>query len=267
MHMTQLLRRRVEVVLTACTVFLLPTNLFLKYVYDGAYVHGQLIDYLLPKFYLSDVPILLLLLLWIPRCPRYVKKVAGVFLIFAGIHLASHAGDASAPSTMWFLAKFLEMGLFGLWLVDHVSTMLTPMIRRMFFITALFQTTIGAYQVFSGKALFGYWFFGEPLLQAVPTIARSDIAGPLRFLAYGTTPHPNILAGIVVLFACMSILFEQIKQKRVVEKVETRDLKQYVAWSVIVYIALLLTQSFSAFVAFVFGTIVFALSKHEYFRV
>jgi hypothetical protein len=60
------------------------------------------------------------------------------------------------------------------------------------------------YQVLVQHQLFGFWFFGEPVLNQSPEIAKgSQLFGvfggnAVQILPYGTTPHPNILAGVFV---------------------------------------------------------------------
>lgn len=183
-------------------IVLIPSNLFLKFVYPGVYVHGILVDFLLPKFYLSDLPILGLLVLWVvtTKIPKVVKKLTKFFCLFAGIHLffATLSSPSTALSTVWFVAKLFEMVLFTCWLVEHRFLLKGRVIIVAICTMLLIQTPLAIYQNITQHQLFGYWFFGEPTLTVSPEIAKADLPGSLRILPYGTTPHPNILAGISV---------------------------------------------------------------------
>lgn len=183
-------------------IVLIPSNLFLKFVYPGAYVHGILVDFLLPKFYLSDFPILALLVLWFvtTKIPEAVKKIAGMSFLASTIHLSvtTLSSPATALSTVWFVAKLFEMLLFTCWLVEHRSFLKGRMIIIAICTMLLIQTPLAIYQNVTQHQLFGYWFLGEPTLSVSPQIAKADFPGSLRILPYGTTPHPNILAGISV---------------------------------------------------------------------
>ena len=48
-------------------IFLAPLNLFLKWGELNAYVGGIFTDYLVQKFWLSEIPLLLALFLWLPK--------------------------------------------------------------------------------------------------------------------------------------------------------------------------------------------------------
>src|SRR5689334_2459990 len=48
----------VEAWILAGILFLVPSNLFFKFWTESAYVHGLLVDYLIPKLYASDLLII-----------------------------------------------------------------------------------------------------------------------------------------------------------------------------------------------------------------
>lgn len=183
-------------------IVLIPSNLFLKFVYPGAYVHGILVDFLLPKLYLSDFPILALFVLWAvtAKIPREVKKVTGILCLASAVHLflAALSSPSTVLSTVWFVVKLFEMVLFTCWLIEHRSLLKGRFIVFAVYTMLLIQTPLVIYQNITQHQLFGYWFFGEPTLHVSPEIAKIDLPGSVRILPYGTTPHPNILAGISV---------------------------------------------------------------------
>ncbi len=195
-------KKSIQSFLLFLVIVLIPSNLFLKFMYPGAYVHGILVDFLLPKFYLSDFPIIALLILWASttKISKAVKKLTGIFCLASAVHLffVAFSSPSTALSTAWFIAKLFEMVLFICWLVEHRSFLKERMIILAICTMLLIQTPLAIYQNITQHQLFGYWFFGEPTLNVSPEIAKIDLPGSVRILPYGTTPHPNILAGISI---------------------------------------------------------------------
>src|SRR5579859_6736082 len=99
--------------LLATTIFLIPSNLFLKFGVNTSYVHGLLVDYLLPKLYASDLPILLLLVLWAKeiwqkkKWPKLKKpSVETVILVCCIVLLFGRQFFTAKPiAAIWFFAK------------------------------------------------------------------------------------------------------------------------------------------------------------------
>jgi hypothetical protein len=66
-------------------------------------------------------------------------------------------------------------------------------------IGVIFQALLGVYQWHWQKNFAGYLFFGEPLLNGQPGLATKIQNGVELLLPYGSTAHPNVLAGLTVL--------------------------------------------------------------------
>lgn len=78
------------------------------------------------------------------------------------------------------------------------------------FFTLLFQTVIAAIQLITQHSVTGYLPFGEVNLSS-PLVAKGvNLAGALYKLPYGTTVHPNILAGAAALFLLILILSHRL---------------------------------------------------------
>ncbi|MBI5151085.1 MAG: O-antigen ligase family protein [Candidatus Pacebacteria bacterium] len=256
--------KRVMSLLPTCGIafiaFLIPTNLFLKYVYDGAFVNGTLVDYLLPKFYLSDIPIMILLALWIPKISSSAKKLMFLFVAFAGVHLLFLTNNVEAQysmlSTVWFLAKLGEMLWFSLWCVGHASH---QWFRKGIVIGLCLaigvQVAVGTYQYVEQRSFLGYRFLGEPLLEQSPMIAKSKSVGEVRILAYGTTPHPNVLAGFTSLSTLL--IFSLINR----EKIKHKKILIFFLGTTLALV-LFITQSLSALFGLIFGVITLVFTSH-----
>ena len=61
------------------------------------------------------------------------------------------------------------------------------------------QSLVAIGQFALQKSLFGYWFLGETNLLHFAGIASQTIGGQEFILPSGTTPHPNVLAGVLLI--------------------------------------------------------------------
>lgn len=198
--------KRLETLLLQLTLFLIPANLAFHWYHPQAYVNGRLIDYLIPRLYLSDIFILILLLIWLSRTIR-LKLLTQITLkpfvfwplcLFAYLIIISLFSPLPLPS-LWFAFKLLEMALFLKYLI---STYSRPQFFRLAFfpltLSLMGQLSLALYQYINQSSFIGYIFFGEPVLQTTAGLATGIFSGGIRVLSYGTTPHPNVLAGFAV---------------------------------------------------------------------
>lgn len=264
-------------------IFLIPTNLSLHLFKQSAHIYGITVDYLIPKLYFSDVVIVGLLSLWLLRhltkVPRWLiqQKVLSSTTILLGLlvlTLVVSAQNSTHPiGAFWFLAKLAEMTWLGFYLSHHLKL---QAIKLPLLLTLLFQSGIGILQWIQKQSLFGYWFLGESSLRTTSHIAKTGITGDIRPLPYGTTPHPNVLAGFIavgllvllVLYAPdrSTLNLKQLRQLKVIKKFLRQ--KQFwiklVLWILILIptiTTLVLTQSVSAVVVLVLGVTLYVLGS------
>ncbi|MFZ1721083.1 MAG: O-antigen ligase family protein [Microgenomates group bacterium] len=205
--------------LVAFFVFTIPNNLFIKWVTPEAYVRGLLIDYLIPKVYLSDIVIFFMLLLLISqinfkkiinslnfKTALHSPKIAPItfVLLFSGIQILF----SNTPiATAWFLIQIVLAALVVLFMMQFEPYIAKKTILYSLSFTILFQSLLGWYQYLEERSLFGFWFFGEPNLTQYSGIAKTSFGTIERVLAYGTTAHPNVLAGtLTLLWYCYFLL-------------------------------------------------------------
>lgn len=243
--------------LIAATIFLIPSNLFLKFGVNTAYVHGLLVDYLLPKFSASDIPIVLLFVLWAKEILRKkkwqkLKKPSLETAVLAGCiaFLFGRQFFTEKPfAAVWFFIKLTEIVFFVIFLVTHRKLLQSKIIHWTLYATLLFQSLLAIFQFHTQHSLFpNYIFLGEPNLSHPLFLAKASFGGVEKILPYGTTAHPNILAGFLALGV---ILFLQ----------KNRSPKFFFLCTPIFY-ALYLTQSLSAWLSLLIGlTILFCFPK------
>lgn len=251
-------------ILFGLVIFLVPTNLFLKFFESSAYVNGLQIDYLIPKLYLIDLVIMLPFTFWLfENKNQLIKKTKhfkislinfikdnkfGSFLIAAII--IRQINVYHPISSWWYLSKLFEISLFGLF-IYHKRKLLTPIwVMLSFLPTILFQSIVGLFQFLNQTPVFGYLFLGEANLNKQTGLAKQVINGVERILPYGTTTHPNVLGGflsisIVILIGIL--LIPKLNHKKYHQQ-------PFVYGSIgIAIITLGLTFSLSAWLTFLIG--------------
>lgn len=246
----------------AALIFVLPSNLFLTLNDAGAYVQGLRVDYLIPKLYLSDLFILAILITWgIERRserhrvqtgqrqqhPQHViVATASIFLLVLFI-MAQLVVSARPLSTLWFLTKLFEYGIFLRWLLHHRTILQHRLIQHAWVAMLLFQSVLGLLQFALQRSVFPtYLWLGETRLQQYAGISKGSFNGVERILPYGTTAHSNILAGLLAIggvYCLLSFLREKSPQKKWLSLVT----------SALCLGVLCLTQSFSGILAVILG--------------
>lgn len=125
--------------------------------------------------------------------------------------------------------------------------------RTLFYALAssiLFQSIVSFLQLFTQHSVFGYLPFGEVDYSSTQIVLSTFFDGALKKLPYGTTTHPNVLAGFVVISSLLCLLLQRKKWMRFP----------------LIFIALLLccsTQSLNALAALIVGAVLFfTIPKH-----
>ena len=115
-------------------------------------------------------------------------------------YLSLSAFFSQSPLNGWYgLLKFLELSLFILWVSR--MTYKTNIVPYLFVSGILLESIISFLQYNLQRSMGGLlWFFGERTFSSsTPGIANASINGTLILRPYGTFPHPNALAGFLVI--------------------------------------------------------------------
>ena len=256
-------------------IFLLPTNLFLTFGKDSAYVTGMLSDYLIGKIYLSEVVLWLYIgsILLIKRSEivewfsniskRIIFNRLSVFLLLLsaiGLLLRQFWTD-HATIGLWNLFQWLEIILLGVALRFHISLNQKKFIKLLMIglsSTILFQSAVGLSQYLQQKSVYGYSLLGEPNFANQFSLDRfTNTKGENLILPYGTTAHPNLLGGYLAVYGSLLIGFSYRFYKRI---------NQILLSSVglLAFALIVITQSMTAMTTFVIiSLIAFALSSRR----
>lgn len=242
-------------------IFLIPSNLFLKINPTSAYVNGLLVDYLIPKLYLSDVPIIILLSLWsieviLIEKKKFIFTAAKLYLpsILISLIIVRQIFTPYPLSAVWYLFKLIEIGLLGWFLVAHQKLFQQKIIYYTITATIWFQSLLAVWQFINQKPLLGYIFLGETNLANSIGLAKDVWWQTGRVLPYGTSGHPNILGGILAILSLFLInKFLKTNQKK--------NLLLTSATILLAIFTIILTQSISATLALAIGLILIFKKK------
>jgi hypothetical protein len=259
--------RKLETILFQTLIFLIPSNLAYHWILDKSYVTGILVDYRIPKLYLSDMLIIGLIFWWVLKNAHKVgleklkqkitnnraiaSLIAGMWLLFTAKSLTSD----SPLITLWFIGKLLELGLFtGYIYSSFTKKSFLEAVQTPLSVALIVQASIGLYQVIQQKSLAGYWLLGEPILRSGSNLSRGIIDNGIKILPYGTTPHPNVLAGFCSIGLLFLLLCIQNNPKQMAQRILSLTA---IGLSVPIII---LTQSLTGVISFLVGIILICVN-------
>ena len=240
----------------ALLIFLIPSNLFYVLTEAQSRVHGLQIDYLLPKIHSSDFVIVTLIVLWLSEKKwlsygakiRRSRLLQGV-LVLGSILLIRQYFTAYPLIAFWTSFNLLKMALLAYVLWQKRTILTSSFSYTIIAITVLFQSLVAFWQWFTQSSVAGYWFLGETNVSSYAGLAKTTLGGIDRVLPYGTTAHPNVLAGFVAV-SCIILLFRKKKASRHTNYLLTTAL-------VVGCATVLLTQSISAILALLIGAAIY----------
>ncbi|MFH1186651.1 MAG: O-antigen ligase family protein [Candidatus Levyibacteriota bacterium] len=237
-------------------ILFLPIQFGKHFWPSSSFVYGIRVDYLSPTLYLTDILILLILGTYffkkINLKKLITKKVILVIAIF--ILLTTSALFAKNQlSAFYGIIKFLEFLLLAIFISRKLKN-LAPIYLLMSF-SVIYESVIATAQFINQGSLGGlFYFLGERTFNGqTPGIANASLGGELVLRAYGTFPHPNVLAGFLVVFMAV-ILTSMTKEK---------GARLFYYWTALVVgtLALFLTLSRTSIIVWVFAMIFILLLK------
>lgn len=210
-------------------ILLLPTQLGKHFWPDFSIISGIRVDYLSPIVYVTDILVGILFVLWflnrhsgkrsasrisyrsnntdsgVALLPRMTK----LYVFFCLFLLINILLSQNIPNGLYHLLKFLEFSFVGYYVATTITSLLQ--VKRLFLVLGIGvigQSFLAISQFFKQGALGGIvYFLGErSFTAATPGIANASINGELILRPYGTFPHPNVLAGFL-LITLIGLLF------------------------------------------------------------
>ena len=200
--------------------------------------------------YGTDILILAVLIFWLIRDFEKLKNLArakfsfkkpenilGLFLLVAAFSAVT-ANNQGLGFYGFF--KLLEFSFLFLYIRYNFQNLFSfERFWQVFIASASLQAGVAIWQFFKQKSL-GLKFLAEsPLSPDIPGVAKIVVLGEKIVRAYGTVPHPNILAAILILaiFGLAYLFIKQHQQLNIYRQIS------YGALGILLLLALFLTFS------------------------
>lgn len=154
--------------------------------------------------YWTDIALIGLFYLWLGRALRdslkpRLSRVDLYIIVFFIISAVSIINSSIISLSFYRLIKLLEfLGLY-FYIKSNLKLISIPASSLIIFISGLFQSVIAILQ-FAGQKSLGFHILGESVLNLkLKGVAAFFVEGQKYMRSYGTTPHPNVLAGWLLL--------------------------------------------------------------------
>lgn len=220
-------------------ILLLPTQLALHLWPSWSLIQGIRVDYLAPTLFLTDIFALLYIALHIRKLfmpkPSYrIALLALSFVLFASINIYM----ATSP----FLTAYKWLKVCEWMLLASVLYKTRAEVKKNLGtwlpLTLLWTCLLALAQWIKGGSIGGllYWLGERSFTTQTPGIALSKLFSIVSLRPYATLPHPNVLAGFLLISSI--VLFPPLNKKRWF-------------WVVLLLVAVVifLTESYSTWIA------------------
>lgn len=186
--------RKIQIGLFYLLIILLPSQLGRHFWPEFAFVSGVRVDYLSPTLYLTDLLVLGILVLEVPKLARAINGKFLIGLSVVGILAIINTQTSLSPAVSAYKwVKVFELVFLAYFVAKNFK-------RRMavwFLVPIFYESVIVLWQFMTQGSIGGWWWFlGErTFYSGTPGIANTIIYGQLVLRPYGTLPHPNVVAG------------------------------------------------------------------------
>jgi len=202
-------------------VLLLPIQLGRHFWPEWSYVMGLRVDYLSPTIYLTDILVFLIFGIWglekifnfqfsifKPRISKLLFPFFVFIFLLANCFFAQNQGAA-----VYRLVKIGEFSLLGFYVAKNNYGL--RIANYGLILAAIYSSLLAIAQFIKQSSVGGiFWWLGERSFNAgTPGIAKTDFFGHLLLRPYATFPHPNVLAGFVLVTFILSAPFVYQKNK------------------------------------------------------
>lgn len=184
-------------------VLFLPFQIGRHFWPEWSYVLGLRVDYLSPTFYLTDFLVIAILSFWFLEKRKqlnfraWLKNSWWILAFFVYLLITSFL--ARNPGAA--LYKFFKIGELA-FLAFYVEKTKPSRVKIASCLSVAigYSALIALAQFLKQASLNGFfWYLGErTFTKATPGIAKAIIGGRLLMRPYATFPHPNVLAGFIL---------------------------------------------------------------------
>lgn len=211
-------------------------------------------------FYFTDLLIISILFLWIIRLVRTKSDFLGKsdfwlfgFFLIAGLSLIT---SQNIELSIYQLIKLTEFILLFLYIKRNLEFLKIKKILTIVVASGVFQSLIAIAQFFNQSSL-GLKYFEAGIFNAnIPGVATFFVEGTKFIRAYGTTPHPNVLAVFLLfsIFCLYSLWKSDFRGKSDFAKLIIHN-----SCFIILFLGLLLTFSRAVILVFIAASLLYFL--------
>ena len=152
-----------------------------------------------------------LLSVWVLRKPEINKFALNLFLFFLFTQALSLIGASNIEAGLIRLEQYLLSGFFGVFIASQDFKNLRKKIYLPLTLAVFGEAILAISQFIKGGTL-GLWILGERTFTiSTPGIAKFDFYGREFLRPYATFPHPNVLAGFILIGIC--IMYQVLRGK------------------------------------------------------
>lgn len=196
--------KRIENALLFLTILFLPTQLGRHFWPEFSFIYSLPIDYLSPTLYFWDILVVLLCTLFLLQNKHINRLAINLFYFFIltqSLSLLSPVSDKAVGFVR--LEQYFTAGIFGVYLASSKFKVRSSKLYWPLFLAVVLESVLAVAQFMHGGTL-GFWIFGERTFTiSTPGIAKFDFQGIQFLRPYGTFPHPNVLAGFMIVAAVL----------------------------------------------------------------
>lgn len=191
---------RIEKILLFLTILLLPAQLGKHFWPQFSFIYSLPIDYLSPALYFWDILVSGLCLVFILQ-NKHINRLALTLLYFFILTQAASLLNQGANVGAGFvrLEQYLIAGFFGVYVASVKFKVQSSKLYWPLLLAVVLESILAIAQFIKGGTL-GLWILGERTFSlSTPGIAKFDYYGNEVLRPYATFPHPNTLAGFLII--------------------------------------------------------------------
>jgi hypothetical protein len=197
---------KLEKFLVLTLMVFLPSQLAAHWWPTWSLMSGVRIDYLSPTLYFTDLIILVLLVFGFFK--KYLK-IPKIFLLIFAVAIFNIYFSISPFVSLYWWFRFLELFMLGLYFYQR-SQHLKSVIAGGLIVALVWTSVLAVWQFVTQGSINGLWYFlGERNFSlSTPGVAKLDLGAFGYWLRpYATLPHPNALAGFLLIGSLLVYYF------------------------------------------------------------
>lgn len=206
--------KKLESVLLFLTILFLPTQLGKHFWPQFSFIYSLPIDYLSPTLYFWDLLVVSLCVVFILQ-NKHINRLALTLLYFFILTQAASLLNQGANAGVGFvrLEQYLIAGFFGVYIASSKLSKISSIVLWGLVLSIAGEVFLAILQ-FLKSGTIGLWILGERTFSlSTPGIAKFDYYGSEVLRPYATFPHPNTLAGFLIIAALIVTYLKTTKSE------------------------------------------------------